>query len=199
MSETTPGARIDVADEAALGQILESSGIPVEQWGVGPAKTVGHLLKEVAAGETTLSYDEEGNLRRLVNVAWVDVYAHDQQGAPLHLVEDRQEFRNGHVKRRALMASLGEKMLPGEHALDAAQRALGEELGVENPSSLRYIGRETTTHTPDTYPGLQSRFVNHTVITEIPPSAFQPDGYVEEQPDKTSYFVWQPVVDGLRP
>jgi hypothetical protein len=170
---------------------LAKSGIDIATWGTGGAKTVGHLLKEMQLGESDVTFSPEGNVTRNVRVAWVDVLYFAKNGDVYQLYEDRQEYTDGRVRRRTLSSSLGEKFLPDEDPLQAAERALSEELGITDYVSLHAIGSEKTVHTPDTYPGLETHYDTHSFVAVISESAFNPDGYVEVQSDKSNYYSWE--------
>ena len=131
---------------------------------------------------------------REVSVVAVDVLSKNSYGDICVLKEEKQVFANGEVKRRNHQSSLGEKIKPGEEPEKAVARALQEELGIEEEvEALYYLGYEETVHTPDTYPALQSSYHFHKYATIIAESSFKPEGYVERQPDKTNFYVWQRV------
>ena len=182
-------------DFDAFFEILADGRLPLLKYGQGPAKTVFHLLKEVQEGESSMSFDSKGNLTREVNVLWVDVFCSLSNGDLYRLKEDRQEFKDGradNVKRRTLSTSLGEKLKPDEDPSEAVGRAIAEELGIEHGlQEVHYVGTEDTEHTPDTYPGLASFYHNFKYAAVISEEAFNPEGYVEDQPDKTNYYVWE--------
>jgi hypothetical protein len=176
-----------------LLDLLLASGIPVDQWGVGAAKTVGHLLSEITEGESLVYIDASGRLRREVNVLWIDVFHETIEGDLHYLVEDRQEFKDGRIKRRTMDSSLGEKMKPTEDSEEAAVRALAEEIGVTDIASLYYFDTTQKSMIPDTYPGFESDYLMHKYVSTLSEKDFVPEGYVEEQPDKTNYYVWQQI------
>lgn len=182
-------------DLDVLLSALVKAGKPVDRYGVDGAKTVGHLLEEVKAGESIISVDASGNMYREVSVAWVHVLCNLANGESYILREDRQEFTNGFIKRRELTSSLGEKLKIGEDPELATVRAIQEELGIDESkiNSVHVLGSHTETWTPDTYPGLESSYVSHEYATVIAEDAFSPGGYKEVQAEKTSYFVWEKV------
>jgi hypothetical protein len=169
---------------------LINAGIDIAMWGSGGAKTVSHLLAEIIEGESEVSFDAQGRVERSVRVAWVDVLFFDNQGNALQLVEDRQEYHDGRVRKRQLESSLGEKFKPSETPEEAAMRALSEELGVDSFKSLNAIGHEQTTHTPDSYPGLKSSYDTYSFVAVLDESSYHPEGYIEHQADKTNYYTW---------
>lgn len=174
---------------------LVDAKLPLLLYGQGGAKTVHHLLQEVREGESVLSIDAKGNLYREVHVVWVDVFCSLENGDLYTLREDRQEFKDGRIKRRDdLGSSLGEKLKPGEDPQEAVSRAVAEELGITSGIEGSYfLGTEDTVHTPDTYPGLESSYHFYKYATVISEAAFKPEGYIEDQPDKTNYYVWTKV------
>ncbi len=185
---------VDIDFDSFLA-ILINAGLPVDLYGKGGAKTVHHLLNEVADGESVMSVDTKGNLHRELDVLWVDVITIRPNGDIYLLREDRQEFHDRpEPKRRKLQSSIGEKLKPGEDPTTAVKRALGEELGIEDdPVSLHHLGNEQSDYTPDTYPGLTSSYRFYKYAAIIPDEAFKSEGYIEYQADKTNYYVWDLV------
>ncbi len=182
ISETELAAQVEEVTDR-----LQAHGIPLEQWGVGKAKTVTHLAKEILEGETVLT-EKSGELLRSVELVHLDVrYVSD--GVELQLLEDRQEFADGRERRRGL-AGLSEKMKPGEDPLSSARRALGEELGVNSENEVQDLGSEQESQTSPSYPGLTTEYTRHEMRTYLPKEAFKPEGYVERQQDKSTFFVW---------
>lgn len=180
-------------DELALVALLSAAGCDTATWGGQKSKTVGHLLAELRDADCELFVDDAGLGRRVRNV-WVEVFAPAGDGR--RLIERVQVFTEGGELPRPLPASLGEKAKRGEVAQEAARRGLMEELGLgvdsyelsagqprENP-----IGR-------DSYPGLRTVYETHWFVARLYPVAFKPDGYVETQPDKQTYFEWEAVAE----
>ncbi|MDB5180458.1 MAG: hypothetical protein JWO54_216 [Candidatus Saccharibacteria bacterium] len=186
--------RTIVPADITLDQLMEkliAGNVPVDQFGVGNAKTVLHLLTEIVEGETVMTIDDNHNVYRNVNVLWADVLCELADGKVYILREDRQEFKDGRVKRRALGSSIGEKLKPSESPEDAINRALQEELGVKTIDRIHKIGYNERTFIPDPFPGLESSYQMHKFVTVIPESEFKSEGYVEYQQDKTNYYVWE--------
>jgi len=169
---------------------LSSHGVPLDSWGSGKAKTIGHLAKEILEGETVL-VDKNGEIIRRVELVHVDV-RYTSNGTELQLVEDRQEFKDGRVRRRGL-TGISEKMKPEENPVVSAKRALMEELGVNDQANLESLGTQEKTQNSPSYPGLTTEYLRHEMRTIMPNSAFKPEGYVENQSDKSTYFVWKEV------
>lgn len=175
--------------EDALLHLLEEHGVDSGLFGQGEAKSLSHLMKELREGECSLR-SVDGTLQRVVYGATAVV-----RHSGLVLVEDRQVFKDGRVRRRDIIGSIGEKMKPDEDPLLAARRALAEELGITDPAiTLSYEGiLEKDIDFSQSYPGLTTLYVMHHFSIELPEEHFRPDGYVEHQSDKSTYWVWQPL------
>ncbi|MCX6721553.1 MAG: NUDIX domain-containing protein [Candidatus Staskawiczbacteria bacterium] len=172
--------------------LLAQYNIPTEKWGTGSAKTLDHLVKEVVDGETVLEVDESGELVRKISVAFVDVYYDDATtGKKLILVEEKQVFKDGRERRREPKASLAEKIKPGETPdQDAVRRAIQEELGISGPIPAAEKRREENTKETGSYPGLKMDAMEYYFDVELNSEQYNPEGYVEHQEDKDTYFKW---------
>ncbi|MCR4312430.1 MAG: NUDIX domain-containing protein, partial [Candidatus Uhrbacteria bacterium] len=185
--------------QAKLGMLaarLQAHGVPLGRWGVGEARRLEDLLKELESGEATLEEGPEGRLLRTSHGARVTVYYTSDSGR-WKLVEDRQEYVGGGVRKRTadLPMSVGEKLKPGESADVAARRALSEELGIEGEIPLQNIG-EDKRHSPSkAFPGIDTCYVSSDYAVELPVEHYKPEGYIERQPDKTTFFVWEKVAE----
>lgn len=169
---------------------LNIHGIPLHEWGLGGAKTVRHLTQEILNGEATLIERGE-DLVRKISLVKVDVRYRQHNGVELQLVEDRQEFEDGRVRRRGL-AGVTEKMKPGEDAMTAARRGLAEELGITEPCIIENLGSDEEIRISTSYPGLITESTKHSTRTYVPDEAFRRE-YIEQQDDKRTYFVWKEV------
>lgn len=184
-AERTPISQTDIQGA------LQSHGVPIGEWGLGSTKTLGHLINEVASGESTLEIGEAGKVHRRIAVVGVDVFFNSPDGR-LVLKEDRQVFHDGRERRRDLVASIAEKVRVRENVISAALRALDEELGLEK--AIVDYERSFETERPSiAFPGLITDSQIFIFSTEISGDQFKREGYIEEQPDKKSYFIWIPV------
>ena len=187
-----PAGKEDM-DEAALLGLLARHHIPVEQWGKGQAKTVGHLLREVAAGQSILR-ELDGELVREVHVLWADVMHVAGDGGVFLLREAYQELiddSDRRIRTRTLPASIGEKIVPGEDPGEAAARALRKKLDIESFVARYELTTSERLQPADSYPGLNCLYRDmQTVLLLVGDEHFRPEGYVGEQPGKNSYFVW---------
>lgn len=176
-------------NEQELLALLRSHHIPLHIWGTGEAKTFDHLLSEIQDGEAEV-VEEDGKLLRSAEGAVLIVFYKD--GArTLRLKEDRQVFKDGREKYRDLETSIGEKMRPSEAAVEAAYRALREELDVTE--RLELIPKPAIIKGPlpsQSFPGLMTRYAMHVFEVFLPKHHFKPEGYVEVQKDKTNYYIW---------
>lgn len=177
----------------ALRQQLESAGIDVSKWGKGQAKTLEHLQKEIENGETVLVTGEQGELLRKVVVGGADIYYVSPDGKKYRLKEDKQVFKDGRERKRDFGQAISEKMKPDENPKDAIVRGVREELGIEGAIALTEIGVDEQLLSSPSYPGLQSQYIRHKFEVTLNGSQFNPNGYVEEQEDKSTYFVWEEV------
>jgi hypothetical protein len=180
-------------NESELKGHLESRGVSTAEWGKGKAKTLGHLLKEIEAGETVLETKTYGQLLRRTAFLAIEVLYKDDAGAKRYkLIEERQVFTDGRERRRENWWSVAEKLKAGEvDILEATRRALKEELGVDGEfrSWSQIETRVEKTDSPS-YPGLKAQFTTFHLIISLNDCQFKPEGYIEVQKDKTTYFTW---------
>ena len=198
---TETNEALKVTSQKSLTEMLRTYEMPLDLWGVGDAKTLEDLYNEINEGESQL-VDENGELVRKTKVLAVDVYCHIE-GKTYKLVEDRQEFVDGRVRRRTadvLDTSLGEKCGINESLATALARTMHEELGIEETTAAELdfeTGDVVEKERPSgSYPGLKTRHVKHYYTTNLPPALYKEEGYREEQPGKkTTYFVWKETTD----
>lgn len=180
-------------NKTELEQQLKSKGIPIEKWGVGESKTLENLLHELESGDSRLEEDPDLGVLRVEAGVGINVYFNEGKNS-LVLVEDRQVFKDGRIRRRNLPTSIGEKMRPGESPLEAVSRAFSEELNIVAIGVIFSIGEEDRQPVSSvSFPGLWTKRKIHVFDTTMPPEYFKPEGYVEEQEDKTNYYEWRVV------
>lgn len=178
----------------ALEDLLKEFNIDTSEWGkVG--KPVSTLLDEITHTDCYLEV-VDNKLERFVDVVRIRCYHKNQQ-----LYEEKQEFHE-RVKDKFRMRDLdhvGEKMKRNENPLVAAVRGLKEELQVivygtqlTHDSALDFT--ETYNPTPS-YVGLHSnyRYFNYSITFDE--YQYNPDGYKEISPVKTTYFVWRNIME----
>lgn len=179
--------------EKEVLKILEASGIDISQWGTGDSKTVSHFLNEIHNQESVLKFDEEGNIYREVNVASGNVYFKSPDGKTYRLREEKQIFNYNRERRRTLLRSVSEKMKFAEQPIPSMKRGIREELGITGDIKVKMISQMDETRPSSSYPGLISK--THIYIFEInlKDDQYCPEGYVEHQIDKSTFFVWEEV------
>ena len=176
---------------------LRGHGIPIETWGIGVSKTLAHLHQEISVGEAVL-VSHGHQLLHCTTSACVNIL-HRREGRLLYLIEDKQVFKDGRVRDRKArtQASVVDKLKPGESPRAGAVRAIQEELCISldrTEEDQLLVGRPPKIHIgpvpSKSYPGLWSNHTLHLFEWTMPDLFFKPEGYIEEQTDKTTYFVW---------
>ena len=169
-----------------LGSYLIRYGIPVNQWGKGYAKTIEHLEKEIESNECSL-VDKNGTLVREIEFVMCEIF---YKG--LKLKEEKQTFKDGRERTRVKESSMSEKMKIGEDPLDSLIRGIEEELGVEvREDQLISDGSIDREGGSRSFPGLTTRYIGHKYSCTFDESQYNPEGYVEHQKDKSTYFIWE--------
>jgi hypothetical protein len=170
---------------------LRVKGIDTALWGQGGAKGVAQLWDELSQGEITLQDDPP---LRLVHVVQITIRRQNDI-----LVEGEQEFDNGQRRWRNLLPS--EKMQPGENYLDAAQRCLQEELGVDKRDisfvASTYGQKQMVADSPS-YPGLLTQSTFHTIeaiVYGLPGNDFWHENSANQHgrsdPVRRHHWVWR--------
>ncbi|MBI5153479.1 MAG: hypothetical protein HZA36_03415 [Parcubacteria group bacterium] len=172
--------------------LLKQHNIPFEDWGKGSAKTLDHLVKEVMGGEAILEIEESGELIRKVSITYIDVYYTDPTtGNRLKLVEKKQIFKDGRERRRTLEGSMAEKIKAGETPnQEMINRAIQEELGITGEIPTTSKGTGGIRQDSPSFPGLTMQATHYLFEVELNTSQYNPDGYIENQSDKSTYFKW---------
>lgn len=180
-----------------LQQKLQNAGINTSKWGTGQAKTLAHLQKEIESGETMLVTKENGEILRRVVVGGADIYYISPDAKTYRLKEEKQIFKDGRERRRDLGNAVSEKMKLDENPKDAMVRGIAEELGVEGEIALEETGTDIHLIDSPSYPTLQSEYVTYKYRVILKDQQFNPDGYIENQSDKSTYFIWEEVKSGI--
>lgn len=173
---------------------LNEHKIPYEYWGMGSAKTLDHLVKEVLKGESVLEENEKGELVRKLAVLWVNVFHKTSSGETYLLKEEKQMFKDGRERRRRLEGSIAEKLQASEQPDESSiARALKEELNINTTIFSEAKGEDIAKGDSASYPGLPMEMKKYHFDVEIADDEFKPEGYTENQADKDTYFVWEKV------
>jgi hypothetical protein len=164
-------------------------GIQVDRWGQGSAKTVEHLEEEIRSGESRL-VSERGTLYREIEFVMSDVL-YSSGDAVWRLVESKQVFQDGRVRVRQKDSSVSEKMKPGEDPVLGLIRGIEEELGFRpDPEQIEELGILEEEQESGSFPGLRTRYRGHRFQCYLTDRQWNPAGYQERQPDKTTWFSW---------
>jgi hypothetical protein len=173
-----------------LSDKLKEYKIPVDSWGKGSAKTIDHLWDELESKECVVK-EEGGRLIRCVEFVGVNIFYKDKSGNIYHLKEDRQEFKDGRVRRRET-SSMSEKTKPGENPVEAAMRGLQEELNVKVTAGQLINKKDfSKSEVSNSYPGLESKYVGFKFDCFLNDDQYKENGYIEIQKDKSTYFIWK--------
>jgi len=173
-------------------QYLVSHNVPVEEYGKDGYKTIGHLYTEIKEGETILT-EEDGGLVRRVEFVGAKVIYKAPEGT-LWLYEAKQVFKDGRTRVRNNMPySAAEKFKAGEDLNEVLVRGMEEELGIHvDPSQFAFYNKKEVENNDD-YPGIRSFHIGHEYIVNLNKEQYKPEGYIERQDDKDVYFEWRPI------
>ena len=95
---------------------------------------------------------------------------------------------------RSLPCSLGEKIKAGEDPAFVAMRGIGEELGIViDTNRVTALGQEYQETESFSYPGLITRYDKYTFLVNLADGEYRPEGYVEDDGKKLTYFVWEEI------
>lgn len=176
-----------------LVEKLHTAGVDLSTWGYGATKTVEQLFQEIEGGEAELVTASDGRLVRKTAVANIEVQYTDAAKKRWRLIERKQVFADGSERERGLGTSVAEKLKVGENVPEAAVRGLQEELGFSEMVALSGTGVELKEADSPSYPGLRAQYEIHAFTAELSPEQYKPEGYIEAQPDKSTYFEWEEV------
>jgi len=178
------------SSEDDLVNFLIANDIPVDQWGKGSAKTVRHLYNEILEKESVLSYID-GKLIRSIEFVSAQIF-YDSPGGVLKLVEEKQIFKDGRVRSRYLESSVSEKMKDDEGPRNSIIRGIEEELKISIAmDQIEANGNIDETEESNSYPGLLTRYNGYKYKIELRSHQYRPEGYIEHQRDKSTYFKWE--------
>ena len=177
-------------DLKSLEEYLLRFRIPLEKWGKGYAKTLSHLFREIESGECTI-LEERGNLLREIQFAMCEMFYRDGKNL-FKLIEQKQVFNDGRTRIRDKESSVSEKMMIGEDPLESLIRGIKEELGIIlDESQIEEVGDVKKTESSQSFPGLITRYNGHNFTCFLNQDQYSPNGYVEVQKDKSTYFIWE--------
>lgn len=178
---------------------LGETGVPLDEWGKGEAKTLDYLVGEISRGSAIMCFDEEREIWvRELKAVEVRVFYDSPDGTTYILKEDRQVFKDGRVRKRGF-SWVAEKIEENENGLIAAERAIREELDLLSPfvSGPKHIENEVFEQESRSYPGLVTEYSIGRFEVYLTPEQFVPEGYVEEQENLTTFFVWEKMMEDI--
>ncbi|CAK0900103.1 unnamed protein product [Prorocentrum cordatum] len=191
----------DLPSEEALAGYLRAAGIDPTKYGVGKAKPLSSLIKEVQKGDSRLEWTESPpSLRRVVEPVFMQL-----RWGKLVLVEAEQRFTNGTCRKRNML--LAEKMSPEDaDAADTCIRGLFEELNLPEDLSppkdyFRFMHESyccLAEHLESpSYPGLACVYTTHYCSVQLVGSGLsrlREIGILEEEfetPEDDKVNVWR--------
>ncbi len=177
-------------DMNSLVELLHAHKISFDTWGTDGSKTIEHLLEEIKSGEAELC-SEGGRLIRHLHPVRITIFYRTETREILRLEEERQVFKSGGIRQRGLDVSLAEKLRPKETPKDGARRAFREELKIKRGYKLFPQKSEVDRRPSKSFPGLHTVLHSYNFVAWLSKAVFKPEGYTEEQKDKTTYFVWK--------
>lgn len=187
---------LEKINENYLSQLekkLEDAGIDTSVWGKGSAKTIEHLQNEIDKGEATL-IEVDNELLRKVIVGNADIFYDAPDNKKYKLKEEKQIFKDGRVRERDSGGAVSEKMKINEDPTDAMKRGIEEELQIKGDINIKKLGNNEKIITSPSYPGLKTQYTTHSFEVFLKEEQFNPDGYVENQEDKNTYFIWECIL-----
>lgn len=144
------------------------------------------LASEIVLGEAIINE----SLERIVNIVQLRIKC--PNGSGKIVVEDRQVLKNGKVVERRDNGKRRlptEKMYSSENPVNAAFRAVSEELGI-SASSVVAGDLYISPNTESAYVGIKSFAILHPVMVEIAVEDYRIE-YQEVGENKTTYFIWE--------
>lgn len=174
------------AEEARLIEYLEQHGVSVAGFGVGDARRIGDLAREIQGGFSELELERPGgNLVRCLCIVQVHVVAQAPNGT-LQLIETSQVLDDGRIRSGTVF--LHEKQRRGEAIADTIQRAFRTRLGISEAAAVAILSASQITPLYDlaknsagvsrSYPGLKTRYcVQHVEV--LLPDCSTTDGELE--------------------
>lgn len=177
----------------ALERFLNLYGIDTSDWGKGAAKSLDMMIEEINEGECKIVINDNGKAERILETCSVKMYYRDDKGMAWKLREQKKVLLSGQIIELTHTESIRGKIKKGENPEQALKREIKEEIGVSDNGYVKLKFLETKTHSgmPTVYPGLLSHYRQHYFETYLHKEFFNPDGYIEKQPHKTTYFVWE--------
>jgi len=193
--------------EKSLSAFLERHNVPVSTFGTGGTKTIADLLESIQKGEVLLKKSGGPVRKRKKSIhtmpimhcskVKLDIYSDADPDGRLRFLVEGDQILNGNKRTRSWRRSLSEKIAPGENAAEAAERGMMEELGMvfastTQPELYLYDYYETAPHPSGSYPGLMVAGPRYRLVTQLHPSLYVPEGYIEYRDGiERTHFGWK--------
>lgn len=166
------------------------SCLPLEKYGIPPAKSIDQLLGEINKGECRIVWEGNKPVREL-RVVRIKVRCGKEE-----LWEKIQYYPSGEHRIRNIRG-ISEKLIGDEPHGKGARRALREELGLDEELDLLWVGKGIKENYSDSYPDLLCRYEFYDYEVEIPISMKKKE-YVEECEDgMRTFFEWKCIDEGM--
>ena len=178
---------MDKFTEATLRNFLNSHGVDTKEWGTRAFKSVNKLLEGIEKGEMALRETKDGGVECIVNACSADVYFKDPEGILWKLKEEKRIIINNKESVRV-------KIREGENPKETIHREIQEELNIpESGYKIKFLRTGNHEGVSTNYPNLFSKFSQHYFEVFLKKDYFKKDGYVEEQPTCSIYFIWEKI------
>lgn len=175
---------------------LTSNGIDTTKYWIGEAKSLSNLLEEITSWEAELTlHPELLQLIRRVKVLNIEVLFGEKR-----LRERKQVFKDetwretDRIRRRThLKVAVSEKVKRDEKFVPAVIRAIREELGgiIIREKQIWPQTEETVIQSSPSFPWISTEYTVIKTTLRLESSQFKPQGYIERQKDKNTYFEWE--------
>lgn len=174
-----------------LNQLLSANGIDTAAWSRDRGtKDVSDLKAEIECGEAKLE-SIDGTLTRVISV--VNIVVNVRLGDKLFiLVEDKQIFFTGAIRQRGLR-NIAEKIKPDETPLQAAQRAVYEEIGLNFAGEWLFTGTKNQQRISPSYPNLNSCYQMFNYQIFLSAVDLERLRFTEVRNEKISLFTLEPI------
>ncbi len=177
-----------------LRTLLEQYGVDLGKWDAFSVELDKNLYNMLVSKEAGL-IDLGGKLFLTMRVACVNVW-YESEGSKFVLYEEKIVMQGEGGGKRVLDRKKGwgitEKVKFGEDPVEAAVRGVGEEIGVKVlPKQLTNYRCEEKELETRAFPTLYASYKFHIYDLVLSGKEVHPNGYIEVDGNKTSYFKWR--------
>lgn len=176
-----------------LKQRLQKGNVDISKWGIGRAKKLTDLQKEIEEGESVLTVEGEKLIRK-VQTTSINVFYHPPSSKKYLLKREKQKSVDGRGVKKYLSWSVAGIVKTPKTPEEETLRILQEKLKIKNEIYLQRTNKITKNITKpyesQDYPGLQSEYTNYKFNTTLAGDQFKKEDYTDEQ---GTHFVWTEV------